>query len=180
MSAICAVETCDRPVRKREWCDAHYCRWKRHGDLRAEVPLRRPFACKVDGCDGPYGGLGYCEKHYQRIRRRGTLELAVPVILAGPEHPSWKGDRVTYDSAHGRVQSRNGLADQYLCINCGGGAQEWAYDHSDPAVQTCPTTGQLYSTNPDHYVPLCRSCHRRIDWAVRRGDLGCVLVVMAR
>lgn len=29
-------------------------------------------------------------------------------------------------------------------------------------------TGRPYSTNPDHYVPMCRSCHSRFDNVHRR------------
>ena len=37
---LCTVEGCDRPARGRGWCVPHYKRWKKHGDVRAAVPLR--------------------------------------------------------------------------------------------------------------------------------------------
>jgi|GEM_PF-2694155 len=35
----CAVPACDRPHQARGYCRAHYRRWQRHGDPRAEVPI---------------------------------------------------------------------------------------------------------------------------------------------
>lgn len=39
---VCSVEGCDRAVviASRGWCRAHYNRWWRDGDVRAETPLR--------------------------------------------------------------------------------------------------------------------------------------------
>lgn len=34
----CAVELCDRPISKRDWCNRHYLRWRRHGDPLAGRP----------------------------------------------------------------------------------------------------------------------------------------------
>ena len=28
----CSLDGCDRPAAKRGWCNAHYLRWRRHGD----------------------------------------------------------------------------------------------------------------------------------------------------
>ena len=33
------METCDRPVRARGWCSAHYERWRRGGNLYESVPV---------------------------------------------------------------------------------------------------------------------------------------------
>ena len=32
MTRRCSIEDCDRPVKAREWCAAHYKRWRVHGD----------------------------------------------------------------------------------------------------------------------------------------------------
>ena len=29
---LCSIENCDKPSRKRGWCDKHYKRWQRNGD----------------------------------------------------------------------------------------------------------------------------------------------------
>ena len=38
----CSVEGCDKPIQKRNWCNAHYKRWLRHGNPTAGERLRRP------------------------------------------------------------------------------------------------------------------------------------------
>lgn len=35
----CALEGCDDPRYRREWCSRHYQRWQRHGDPSVFVPL---------------------------------------------------------------------------------------------------------------------------------------------
>ena len=39
MTRTCAVDSCGRPHLARGWCRAHYLRWQRHGDPRADVPV---------------------------------------------------------------------------------------------------------------------------------------------
>lgn len=39
---LCSVPGCDREVLARGWCTAHYNRWKAHGDVHADIPLRPP------------------------------------------------------------------------------------------------------------------------------------------
>jgi 5-methylcytosine-specific restriction endonuclease McrA len=40
-NATCCVTDCDRPVRYKNtgWCNPHYVRWQRHGDVQAHIPL---------------------------------------------------------------------------------------------------------------------------------------------
>jgi hypothetical protein len=39
-SPLCSVPTCGARVAKRGWCGAHYMRWREHGDIQADVPVR--------------------------------------------------------------------------------------------------------------------------------------------
>ena len=46
---ICSIDTCERPVRVRGWCNAHYCLWRVHGDpnppgMRYRPPGMDPIA----------------------------------------------------------------------------------------------------------------------------------------
>ena len=68
---ICAVDGCGNNVKKRDWCEAHYKRWWKHGDplaIAARPP--RPI-CKVDGCGTVAQGLGFCNNHYKRFVKWG-------------------------------------------------------------------------------------------------------------
>ena len=73
-------------------------------------------------------------------------------------------DNAGYRAAHERVRCRMGRAGNYTC-SCGAQAQEWAYDHTDPNEMTGVSAGfeVVYSLDPDHYKPMCCSCHRKYD-----------------
>lgn len=38
-NATCSIDGCGNPSRSRGWCASHYDRWRRTGDVRADVPL---------------------------------------------------------------------------------------------------------------------------------------------
>jgi hypothetical protein len=42
VKAICSVNGCTNVARCRTWCEAHYTRWLRHGDVIAEEPIGSP------------------------------------------------------------------------------------------------------------------------------------------
>lgn len=78
---------------------------------------------------------------------------------------------VAYRVAHNRVRSVRGRASDHTCDHCGGQAEHWAYDHSDP--QPSVDGGLIFSNDISRYTPLCLPCHRRLDdspeWlAIRR------------
>lgn len=105
---------------------------------------------------------GLCGKHYARFRRYGTPDPRPPWTNR------WKGDEITYSAAHSRTRLTRGVARDYLCVECGHRAKDWAYDHGDPEerVDSNPNSqsfGRRYSVNPDHYIPMCRPCHVRFD-----------------
>jgi hypothetical protein len=74
-------------------------------------------------------------------------------------------DLVGYGGAHWRVRAVHGRAVEQECRHCGRAASHWAYDNADPAEQR-HSDGRRYSSNPDHYLPLCVSCHKKHDAAV--------------
>jgi hypothetical protein len=72
----CSVQGCPNDAVTRGWCTAHYNRWRRTGDVRADVPIGgkpKQERCEVDDCqDDVYGRQLWCEKHYRRWRRHGS------------------------------------------------------------------------------------------------------------
>lgn len=39
---ICSAKDCNYPVRAKGFCNAHYVRLRRYGDIREHIPLRKP------------------------------------------------------------------------------------------------------------------------------------------
>jgi len=80
---MCSVEGCDHPARNRGWCVAHYGRWRAHGDVLADVPMRRPrkppIKCSIEGCDRVRVCRGWCIAHYDRWRQHGDVNADLPI-----------------------------------------------------------------------------------------------------
>lgn len=77
----CSIDGCGKIVRSRGWCNAHYIRWRIHGDpLVSTKPPPWPEVCIIDGCDGvargPNAARGWCRKHYTNWQRHGDPEAA--------------------------------------------------------------------------------------------------------
>ena len=97
--------------------------------------------CSIEGCTEPLSARGWCRKHYSRWYNHGDPR---------------------------RVRKLRGRASQYICTECGGPAQQWAYNHRDPDVIRAPMdallgAGMLYSADPAFYQPMCKRCHSAFD-----------------
>jgi len=88
---VCQIDGCNGKHVARGWCDAHYMRWRRHGDPEAGGPpqAQRGVVCSIEGCDGKHYARGWCKAHYDRWRRHGD-----PLTVVGPR----LGDCVVCDS----------------------------------------------------------------------------------
>lgn len=75
----CAVEACEEPRYARTYCQAHYSRWKRHGDPKY---VRKVAVCSEAGCEVPVQARGLCIKHYHAARYRGEFG-STPCSLEG-------------------------------------------------------------------------------------------------
>jgi len=158
----CMVNGCDKQHSANGYCAMHNTRIWRTGT--AELSRVERDGCSIDGCDAPHKARGYCQKHYWRLKRRGSPNVSLkPGRLKGSF--VWT-DEPSYTSAHERIYSLRGPASEQACAECGADAQDWAYDHSDPAeLYGGPGTKRPYSANPQRYRALCRRCHRRTDKA---------------
>jgi len=78
------------------------------------------------------------------------------------------GETISYAGAHWRIRKTKGSASEHACIECGRTAEQWAYDGLDPDEHSGPAGPGSewtcrYSGKPEHYAPMCRSCHKAFD-----------------
>lgn len=104
----CSVPSCDRPVRTKGWCNAHYMRWWHTGDVDAERPLatkdRTPAerfeqfvgAAELDGCILWQGSIGRTGYGYFTVNGRSKV-----------------AHRFAYESTHGSLPEGQQL--DHLC-----------------------------------------------------------------
>lgn len=84
---------------------------------------------------------------------------------------------VGYRAAHKRVSTERGPAWAESCQDCGHGADEWSYDHSDRDELEAGDSANLgapYSLSPERYQARCKACHVRFDKAAARERQGIV------
>jgi hypothetical protein len=163
-------EGCDRPRKSKDFCRPHWERFKATGEPGpATIAQRLPGGrqCCLDGCDRPVtrdAGKNMCSMHYQRWNTHGDTSFVGKggSHLAGPTNPNWGGDSVTYHGAHQRIRNARGQASTRLCVDCGGRARHWSYNHQDPNEKVDPALGR-YSVSPNFYEPRCVSCHSYFD-----------------
>lgn len=72
MTAACNGPECDRPVRARGYCRAHYRQFLKTGTVKKLRGSRK--SCRVDGCGRPAHAKELCPKHYERVRANGMTE----------------------------------------------------------------------------------------------------------
>jgi hypothetical protein len=169
-SRVCSIEGCERIHEARGWCVLHYRRWQLHGDPLADVPPRpHRFGCIVADCDNAHDARGWCGIHYYRWRKYGdplTVGEKFPGGT-GENNTNWRGEHAGYTAIHDRVYDEHGSANSWPCSNstCGNQAEQWALmpDALDKKYDIVHDKLIVYSSNLEDYVPLCRSCHQRLD-----------------
>jgi hypothetical protein len=124
--------------------------------------------------DGTSFVLCRCDCGNEKQGRLQNLVSGAAVDCADREHhadPRSKGDSIGYGAAHQRVAKLKGSAREHQCYRCGQRAEHWAYSHGDPDEKRNghgKAKGMPYSTDPEHYLAMCRSCHSRADKAHSR------------
>ena len=115
---------------------------------------------------------GMCNGHYAQWKSGKSFEPLRPATRTA------KRTDLSYGAAHVRVKSIRGSASAYQCVDCGVRAQDWSLNQIDPDYHM---RGQgegagrnytmWYSLDPMDYTPRCKSCHKKLDWSVKKNDL---------
>lgn len=125
---------------------------------RPPKPPRPPRQCKGEcGRESTTPTSNYC----------GTCRLAKQQAKRTPDA------EVGYSLAHQRVARFRGRPGSHQCEHCDQPAEDWAYDHADPAEKIGTTNrgkSAPFSVDPAHYLPLCRRCHHATDLAHVRSE----------
>ena len=167
----CALESCARPVKRAGLCYSHYMKQWRYG---TPTPVHAPrwedaagqrFGTLVAVERRARRWLCRCDCGAERLASLGELRRAGDTNRCGipGRHLA---EVVGYGAAHDRVRRANGSASGHACVDCGGRAAQWSYDHEDPdEIQASGlSAGPIsYSVKPEHYVPRCISCHKLFD-----------------
>ena len=158
---VCQADACDLKTRSKyaQYCETHYYRFRRNGTLDTIQPRVPQAACVVAGCKRPAERTdGLCRGCLDRLQRNGSFDY---IDKKQPD------ELTTYTAVHRRLRTRNGSARNYSCVDCGGRAHHWSYNHQDPTPRY-ERVGRHprpvpFSPNLACYEPRCASCHRRFD-----------------
>ena len=101
---VCAVDGCDRPRERRQWCRAHYQRWWRHGSTDDGRTLRT----RAD----PSGGAATCWRCVEIAHLAGTDTLANIAVRVGLQRDGTDKRRREAVLVHLRRHGRTELADR--------------------------------------------------------------------
>ena len=168
---ICSVPGCGKAVKRAGLCYGHYMKRWRYG---TPTPPRPPKWIDIAGhrfgtlvAVERIGGawLCRCDCGETRLARAGDLNRAGDANTCGVDGRHL-ADSVRYTSAHDRVRRKYGKSSDHACVECGGPASHWAYDHNDPdelLADGYSANPIPYSLKPDHYRPMCVPCHKAFD-----------------
>lgn len=132
--------------------------------------------CSVEKCENraksnSYGAM--CIKHAWRLKNWGSTDDRArppPNYAKQDRNPRWTGDDCSYSAVHQRVHKIFGKAAEHQCVDCGGLAAEWSYNHGCPQERTEWATrsdgrSHLFPYSPyiEMYSPRCKACHTEFD-----------------
>ena len=96
MSPTCSVESCERALYCRGYCEMHYGRVRRlghPGEAEARYIQNKGAVCSADGCTQAAKAAGLCQRHYDRLRRAPHLGFGPRRDPIGAASRNWKGGR---------------------------------------------------------------------------------------
>jgi len=87
-------------------------------------------------------------KHTEETKRK------ISISNTGEKSSQWKGDNIKYQAIHTWLRTRYGNANKCENIDCKNKSKEY---------QWALIKGKLYKRRRNHFIMLCRSCHRKMD-----------------
>lgn len=167
----CCVDGCDRPVKRKSLCYAHYMKNWRYGTPTPEHPptwvdLRgQRFGTLVVQVRVGSKWSCLCDCGDSRLVSAGELNRTGERNTCGADGRHLSGD-VGYTAAHDRCRRVHGPIREHVCVDCGKQARHWSYNHDDPdelLAHGLSARPVAYSVDPAHYSPRCVPCHKRFD-----------------
>jgi hypothetical protein len=139
----CSVDMCNEPVESRGWCNAHYLRWRKTGDVEPSRPIQKHRRQSSELLDLGKFVCGYCERELPLIdRSRASMCRSCSSKkrrewqLANYERDQATARRVTLrrrgqtlDSFHKMLEAQNGRCALCLTAEPGGRHKQWHVDH---------------------------------------------------
>lgn len=163
--AVCGVLFEKRPSdSRRTWEKRKCCTYKCSVEIRRGRP--NPKAAYWKGKTQPLETRAKRSVSAKRAHAEGRMHVIDNTGLRGEETSQWKGDDISYRTAHTRLYSHRGRPTE--CELCGTtiGPFEWAL-RQDAVVCRVQEggifDGKSFSTELDDYMPACRPCHRDYD-----------------
>lgn len=76
----CSILECEKPSRKKGWCQGHYSRWVKGAAVDGPLRQKGNQKCSIGKCTSNYFAKGYCQKHYSRHYRNGDPNKVFRII----------------------------------------------------------------------------------------------------
>ena len=135
------ADGCERPSRKRGWCEMHYQRLMATGDVGPAQKLTtwgdfRGKTCTVEGCEAPAKLKMLCQFHYDRVRFTGeagpagrkyrSLPPEMQDYTPGERHRFYKYG-LTREAFAEMLERQGGRC--YICKTDSPKGKGWSVDH---------------------------------------------------
>ena len=182
----CSIDGCDRTHKGHGLCNAHYQRWKKHGDPLSGEPIKElpppGSTCSEPGCNRKLYARAMCRPHYMKARsEEGAGGRRCSVLGCGRPEQSLGLCRTHY-SRHRRFGHAVEVPANYICgiDSCPRARVDRGYcrEHADdlrPPIGflRCSDCLSVRSEDdfyrrptPDGYDGACKRCRRRYQRAV--------------